>query len=94
MLLDMASPQRIPTPSAPESPALHVRAMDDLSFIRRTMERATEFTAVPGWGGVAMGVIALVAAGLAWGEPPQGWLATWLGASFAALVVGGWIIES
>lgn len=84
----MASPQRVP-PRA-DAPALHVRAMDDLSFIRRTMERATEFTAVPGWGGVAMGVIALVAAGLAWSEPPREWLVTWLSASFAALAVGGW----
>lgn len=84
----MASPQRVP-PRA-DAPALHVRAMDDLSFIRRTMERATEFTAVPGWGGVAMGVIALVAAGLAWSEPAREWLVTWLSASFAALAVGGW----
>ncbi len=64
--------------------------MDNLSFIRRTMERATAFTAVPGWGGVAMGAIALAAAVLAWGASPEEWLVTWLAASVAALGVGGW----
>ncbi|MBA3892192.1 MAG: hypothetical protein H0X69_00645 [Gemmatimonadales bacterium] len=65
--------------------------MDDLSFIRRTMEHATAFTAVPGWGGVAMGVTALAAATLASrGATPAEWLATWLIASAAALLIGGW----
>jgi hypothetical protein len=64
--------------------------MDNLSFIRETMERATAFTAVPGWGGVAMGGIALIAAGLGWREPPEAWLLIWVGAAFAALLVGGW----
>jgi hypothetical protein len=63
--------------------------MDNLSFIRRTMERATSFTAVPGWGGVAMGVTALVGAGFAHanrGTPA--WLATWFVAAAVALVIG------
>jgi hypothetical protein len=65
--------------------------MDDLSFIRRTMERATAFTAVPGWGGVAMGVIALVAAALA-GRAGTAleWITCWLVASALALLIGGW----
>jgi hypothetical protein len=65
--------------------------MDDLSFIRRTMERATAFTAVPGWGGVAMGVTALVAAALAErGTTPAEWILPWLVASVVALLIGGW----
>jgi len=84
----MASPQRIPRP--PAQP-LHARAMDDLSFIRRTMEHATAFTAVSGWGGVAMGVTALVAAALAHrGITPGERLVPWLVASVVALVIGGW----
>src|SRR4026209_1399813 len=73
-----------------ESPALHARAMDNLSFIRQTMERATSFTAVPGWGGVAMGIVALIAAAVA--EHHRGtpvWLATGLAAAVVALAIGG-----
>ena len=36
-----------------------------LRFIRDTMARTAAFTAVPGWGGVAMGATALVAAAVA-----------------------------
>src|SRR6476660_3820126 len=61
----MASPRLVPPTSADDPPALHARAMDNLSFIRQTMERATAFTAVPGWGGVGMGLLALGAAAVA-----------------------------
>lgn len=85
----MASPQRIPTP-AHDPPALHARAMDNLSFIRETMERATAFTAVPGWGGATMGAVALAAAALARGRTGEDWLAIWIGAAVVALGIGGW----
>jgi hypothetical protein len=79
-----------PKPSERAEPALHARAMDNLSFIRSTMERATAFTAVPGWGGVAMGTTALAATALAHGHPPEEWLLVWLSASVLALTIGGW----
>ncbi len=41
------------------------RAIDNLQFIRETMERSTAFTAVPGYGGILMGVTACVAAYIA-----------------------------
>ena len=41
------------------------RAIDNLQFIRETMERSTHFTAVPGYGGMLMGVTAVVAAYIA-----------------------------
>jgi hypothetical protein len=77
-------------PARPEPPTLHARAMDNLRYIRETMERAAAFTAVPGWGMVAMGAIALGAAPLAaWQAGPRGWLAVWVGAAAAALAAGG-----
>ena len=85
----MGAPQRI-THSPADAPALHARAMDNLSFIRETMERATAFTAVPGWGGVAMGATACVAGAVARARlTPVDWLLTWLGAAVVALTIGG-----
>src|SRR2546428_11617281 len=69
---------------------LHDRALDNLRFIRQTMERAGSFTAVPGWGQVAVGVTALAAAFLAARQPtPELWLSTWLGEAIVALAIGG-----
>ena len=65
--------------------------MDNLSFIRSTMERATSFTAVPGWGGVAMGATALVAAAIAPLQgSPDGWLRVWLVEALVAGAIGSY----
>ncbi len=52
------------------------------------MQRAGEFTAVPGWGGVAMGVTALVAAWIAAHQhSARGWLTVWLIEAFVAVAI-------
>src|SRR5256885_16632306 len=69
---------------------LHDRAVDDLRYIRQTMERAGSFAAVPGWGQVAVGATALAAALLAARQPTRElWLVTWLGEAVVALALGG-----
>ena len=82
----MSRPLRLDRTDSPVS--LHERAMDDLRFIRKTMERSGAFTAVPGWGGVGIGAIALPAAWFAAQQPtPQRWLAVWLGTALLAAVI-------
>ena len=52
------------------------------------MERSSTFTAVPGAGGVATGVIGLIAAAVGASQPsPDRWLVSWLAAASVAAVV-------
>ncbi len=68
--------------------------MDNLRFIRETMERASSFTAVPGWGGVAIGVTALIAAVIAAGIPDEHeWMYVWACELPLALLIGGWTMK-
>jgi hypothetical protein len=82
-------------PRAPSAPiALEDRARDDLRYIRRTMERGATFTAVPGWGGMAMGISALAAAAIAAGRPtPEGWLLVWITEAAVAVGIGIWTMR-
>ena len=82
----MQMPRRMP--QQPESPCLAERAEDNLRFIRETMERAGSFTAVSGWGQVAIGVTALVAAWVSsQATTADRWLAVWLGEAAVAVAI-------
>ena len=84
----MASVQPIRA-AHPEPVSLQSHAMDNLKFIRETMENAASFTAVPGWGGVAMGVTALATACVApHPSSARAWLITWLAAALGAFALG------
>lgn len=79
-------PVRAPDSPPPEAVALHDRAMDNLRFIRKTMEGAALFTAVSGVGAVLVGLVALAAATLAsMQDTVSGWLSVWLGAALLAV---------
>ncbi len=66
-------------------------AASSLRFIRETMARTGTFTAVPGWGGVAMGATAVVAAVVASRQPTvSDWLTVWTAEALVGLVIGAW----
>ena len=67
--------RKLPRRSAPSDPG----ALEHLQVIRETMERSSAFTAVPGWGFVATGITALIAAPIALRmSTADAWLAAWL----------------
>ncbi|MDD5543317.1 MAG: hypothetical protein PHX83_09090 [Acidobacteriia bacterium] len=84
----MSSPSGSPFETS-SIPSLQDRALDNLKFIRETMERSTAFTAVPGRGGAWMGVTALVAAFLASrSNSAELWLLIWIGEAALAAAIG------
>jgi hypothetical protein len=68
--------------------ALRDRAMENLRYIRETMERSAAFTHVSGLGGVGMGVVALAAAAFSSrATAPGAWLTIWLGAALVSFAL-------
>jgi hypothetical protein len=81
-------------PEKEEPPALHERAMDNLKYIRETMERATAFTGISGWGQVTIGFTALAAASISAQQKTfKAWLAVWMAEAVIALLIAGWSID-
>lgn len=74
----------------PDPPPVDLRdeAAANLRFIRDTLERSGSFTAVPGWGGVGMGIVGIAAAAASWRLSGRDWLAVWLAAAVLALTIG------
>lgn len=69
--------------------------MENLQFIRRTMEVSGSFTAVPGWGLVAVGVTAIGAALMANEQPyVHRWLQVWIGEAIIGLAIALWSMYS
>jgi hypothetical protein len=65
------------------------RALDNLQFIRETMERSAVFTSVPGYGGILMGATAIVAAYFAASQIYiRDWLTIWLVEAALAFFIG------
>jgi hypothetical protein len=63
--------------------------MDNLRYIRETIERAGSFTAVPGVGGMLMGSTALAAAWIASHQTgPTRWLRVWIVEAVVAAMLG------
>jgi hypothetical protein len=77
----LRSPKSEPIP-------IDARVADHLRYIRETMEQAGEFTGVPGWGGVAIGITAIAAAVIASRQHnTRAWLIVWLTEAFVAVAI-------
>lgn len=75
--------------------SVDLRAVDDLRFIRQTMERSAAFTAIPGWGMVAVGATALPAAWLAARHSLDArWIEIWVTEAVLAISVALVAIQS
>ncbi len=64
-------------------------AEDTLSYIRQTMESASTYTAVSGWGLMAVGATGVLASWLAWASGEATPLEVWIPAALLAVAAAG-----
>ena len=80
--------------SSTEPPALSDRAMDNLRYIRETMERALPFTGISGWGEIAIGATAFIATAIAAQQATfKAWFAVWVAEGLISVLIAGWSMD-
>ena len=68
---------------------LHQHAMDNISYIRDTMSRSSQFTGVPGWGMVTVGGLATLGSYVAnLRLNPDWWVNTWIAIGIVSILIG------
>jgi hypothetical protein len=73
-----------------EPAPIREHALSNLRYIREAMERASSFTSIPGWGGVAVGITAIIAAVFAHRAGlSREWMLIWLGEAVLAASIAG-----
>lgn len=81
---------KIEQPQTPTPISIQDRALDNLKFIRDTMESATAFTAISGTGQVFVGVSAILTTLLSWSYYPSiQWIYFWLVEVILAVILSG-----
>lgn len=68
------------------SPNTHQDAKETLDYIRRTMESASTYTAVSGWGLVVSGAVGILATWLSWLREVPADLYVWIPAAVVSVV--------
>jgi hypothetical protein len=87
----MATVTPLRPPPVERDPALSDRALDNLRFIRETMERAGTFTAISGWGIAAVGVVAMAAAYVTTVRQTVAWrVGTWVITAAVCIALSLW----
>jgi len=87
-MCNMKKPSHLLSPAEPAS--LPDRAMENLQFIRQTMERATAYTGISGTGQIWVGLTALLAVWAASQQSdPAHWLLVWLTEAVLSLAILG-----
>jgi len=73
--------------------SINERALENLKYIRETMERAGSFTAVPGWGGILIGGSAVMTALVSSRLPTtRQWFFSWILEAGLAIAIGAWAL--